>query len=77
MLSLSCIELSGMLNAARNDSLLHRDTNCAAEAVMLLQRGRSSSSNKAAYMSSSYYAIVTAFAFVSLWSLILGGSKMG
>ena len=70
------IELSGMLNAAGNDSLSHRDANCAAEALMLSLRGRSSSSNKAAYMSLSYCAIAAAFAVASLCSFILGESKI-
>ena len=66
-----------MLDTARNDSLSHRDANCAADALMLLLRGRSSSSNKVAHISSSNCAIAAAFAFSSCWSLILGGSKMG
>ena len=72
-----CIRFSGMLNTTGNDSLLHRDANYAAEALMLLLRGRSSSSTKAAYMSLSYCAIDAAFAFASLCNFILGESKMG
>ena len=66
-----------MLGAAGNDSLSHRDANCAADALMLLLRGRSSSSNRVAHISSSNCAIAAAFAFARRWSLISSGSKMG
>ena len=74
VLQLSCIEVSGMLNAAGNDSSLHRDVNCAAKAMMLSLRGRSSSSNKEAYMSLLYCAIATSFAFASLLDLQVFGA---
>ena len=66
-----------MLDRTGNDSLSHRDVNCAAEALILLLRGTSSSSNRVAHSSSSNCAIAAAFAFARRWSLISCGSKNG
>ena len=77
VLRVVCSELSGMLDTAGNDSSSHRDANCAADALMLLLRGRSSSSNRVAHSSLSNCAIAADFAFARRWSLISGGSKMG
>ena len=67
---------SGMSNTAGNNSLSHRDANCAAEAFMLLLRGRSSSSTKTAYMSLSYCAIAAVPLQVSV-SLSWAGQRWG
>ena len=72
-----CVILSGMLTTAENDSLSHRDATWATEALILLLRGKSSSSTREAYILSSYCAIAAAFSFAILCNLILGGSQMG
>ena len=66
-----------MLDTAGKDLSSHKNVNRADDALMLLLRGRSSSSNRAVHSSSSNCAMAAAFSFASRCNLILVGSKMG